>query len=265
MAGFALIRKASLVGAFFVSVVCLPAQAFCPAPGPLPVAKVQRVVDGDTLRLVDGRSVRLIGLNSPELARKGRAAEPFAERARQRLGELVAANDGRVSVQVGEQGRDRYGRTLAHLYDGRGRNLEAQLLSEGLGHLVAIAPNVALVDCHRAAEREARSARAGLWKRSRVQGVAGVKGSGFMLIQGRVQRVERNRGGLWLELGHSVVLRIAPDALDTFDPALLSGLSGKRVEARGWMIDRSRQGGTKGDQARWMLPLSHGAMLQVLP
>ena len=68
MAVFASLKKASLVGAFFVSVFCLPAHALCPAPGKLPQAKVQRVVDGDTLRLADGRNVRLIGLNAPELA-----------------------------------------------------------------------------------------------------------------------------------------------------------------------------------------------------
>jgi endonuclease YncB( thermonuclease family) len=89
----AVLKKASLVGAFFVFVLPLaPAQAFCPAPGKLPSVKVRHVVDGDTLRLEDGRSVRLIGLNAPELGRKGRAAEPFAEAARRRLRELVAAN-----------------------------------------------------------------------------------------------------------------------------------------------------------------------------
>lgn len=264
MAVFASLKKASLVGAFFVSVFCLPAHALCPAPGKLPQAKVQRVVDGDTLRLADGRNVRLIGLNAPELARKGRSAEPFAEAARKRLVELVAANDGRVGVKAGEQGQDRYGRTLAHLYDRQGRNLEAQLLSEGFGQMVAITPNVALVPCHREAERQARSARAGLWAQLRPVPARAVRTGGFVLLEGQVQRVERNRGGVWIELGHSVVLRIAPQVLDTFAAADLADLQGKRIEARGWMIDRSRGGGLKVGQARWMLPLTHGAMLEVL-
>ena len=264
MAVFASLKKASLVGAFFVSVFCLPAHALCPAPGKLPQAKVQRVVDGDTLRLADGRNVRLIGLNAPELARKGRPAEPFAEAARKRLVELVAANDGRVGVKTGEQGQDRYGRTLAHLYDRQGRNLEAQLLTEGFGQMVAITPNVALVTCHREAERQARSARAGLWAQLRPVPARAVRTGGFVLLEGQVQRVERNRGGVWIELGHSVVLRIALPVLDSFDASLLRDLQGKRVEARGWMIDRSRGGGLKVGQARWMLPLTHGAMLELL-
>lgn len=58
--------------------------------------QVRQVVDGDTLRLVDGRSVRLIGINTPEVGRKGRSSEPYAEAARRRLQALVNASDGRV-------------------------------------------------------------------------------------------------------------------------------------------------------------------------
>lgn len=47
-----LMKKASLAGAFFVSAIWLSAaQAFCPAPAGLTSVSVQRVVDGDTLRL----------------------------------------------------------------------------------------------------------------------------------------------------------------------------------------------------------------------
>ncbi|KFX71361.1 nuclease [Pseudomonas taeanensis MS-3] len=265
--GFSVIlKKASLVGAFFVFVLYLaPAQAFCPAPGKVPSVKVQHVVDGDTLRLVDGRKVRLIGLNAPELGRNGRSAEPFAEAARRRLRELVAASDGRVSVQLGRETKDRYGRTLAHLYDARGRNLEAQLLAEGLGYLVAIAPNVALVECQLLAERSARQAGLGLWRQSPVQTPGQLRRGGFALVRGQVERVERNRGGVWLELGDSLVVRVAPQSLGAFDLGALRALVGSRVEVRGWVVDRSRRGGVKPGQARWMLSLNHGAMLEVVP
>lgn len=262
----ALLKKASLVGAFFVFGFYLgAAQAFCPAPGQLPSAKVQRVVDGDTLRLADGRSVRLIGLNTPELGRQGRSAEPLAEAARQRLQALVAASDGRVSLQQGPEVKDHYGRTLAHAYDSRGRNLEAQLLAEGLGYLVAVAPNLALVACQQGAERSARQARLGVWRQSPVQAPKQLKQGGFALIQGQVERVERNAGGMWLEMRDSLVLHVAAKNLKHFDQRQLQGLVGQRVEARGWVIDRSRRGGAKPGQARWMLPLSHSAMLELLP
>jgi len=262
----ALLKKASLAGAFFVSAFFLaPAEAFCPLPGKLASVEVRQVVDGDTVRLQDGRSVRLIGLNAPEMGRQGRSAEPFADAARKRLVALVAANDGRVGVQVGREPKDRYGRTLAHLYDRAGRNLEAQLLAEGLGYRVAVAPNVALAPCLLEAERSARQARVGLWRKNPVIESSQLKTGGFALIRGRVERVERNRGGIWLEISGSLVLRVAPQFQDSFDLRRLQALVGRSVEARGWVIDRSRRGGVQPGQARWMLPLTHEAMLEVLP
>ncbi len=161
-----LMKKAPLVGAFFVSAIWLcGAQASCPSPGNLPQVAVQRVVDGDTLYLEDGRRIRMIGLNSPELGKRGRADEPFAVAARQRLEALVAASDGRVGVLPGKDDRDDYGRTLAHVYNAQGENLEERLIAEGLGFLVAVAPNVDLVSCQQVAERHARQAGSGLWKK----------------------------------------------------------------------------------------------------
>ncbi|AHL31754.1 nuclease [Pseudomonas brassicacearum] len=260
-----MIKKASLAGAFFVSAIWLTgAQAFCPAPTGLPQVKVQRVVDGDTLRLADGRSVRMIGLNSPELGRQGRSDEPFAVAARRRLEALVATGDGRVGLVLGKEGKDRYGRTLAHVYSADGTNLEAKLLAEGLGFHVAVAPNVDLADCQAAAERQAREAGLGLWKRSPVLDTRQIKTPGFAVLSGRVSEVRRNRGGVWLELQDSVVLRVAPNFLGRFDRAALEHLKGRQIEARGWVVDRSRREGLKPGQARWLLPLTDPAMLSVI-
>ena len=259
-----LMKKASLVGAFFVSAIWLSAaQAFCPAPAGLTSVTVQRVVDGDTLRLNDGRNVRMIGLNTPELGKKGRSDEPFAVTARKRLEALIAASDGRVDLQPGQESKDRYGRTLAHVYGADGANLEAQMLAEGLGFLVAVAPNVDLVDCQQAAERSARQAGLGVWRQSPVLKADQVSTSGFAVLSGRVSKVQRNRGGVWIELQDSVVLRVAPNLLGHFDVGSLESLKGRQVEARGWVLDRSRRGGLKEGQPRCMLPLTDPAMVQV--
>lgn len=260
------LKKASLAGAFFVSVLCAwPAQAFCPAPSDLPLVGVQRVVDGDTLKLVDGRSVRLIGINTPELAHHGRNSEPFADAARSRLQALVSDSGGRIRLQLGQDSRDHYGRTLAHGYDQQGHNLEAQLLAEGLGYLVAVAPNTALVGCQQAAEQVARSARLGLWRNVVLQTPGQLTASGFTLVAARVSKVERNRGGVWLELDGPLVLHIAPKFLDQFSWADLQDLRGRTVQARGWVIDRRQRSAVKAGQARWMLPLTATAMFEVLP
>ncbi|MEO3726483.1 thermonuclease family protein [Pseudomonas syringae] len=256
-------KKASLAGAFFVSAIWLSAaQAFCPAPSGLDSAMVQRVVDGDTLRLSDGRNVRMIGLNTPELGKQGRSDEPFAVAARKRLEALVAESDGRVGLRLGAESKDRYGRTLAHVFSAKGESLEAQMLADGLGFQVAVAPNVDLVDCQQAAERRARKAGLGLWKRSPVLKAEQIERSGFALVSGRVSKVQRNRGGIWIELQDKLVLRVAPNLLDRFDAVSLQALKGKQIEARGWVVDRSRRGGLKSGQARWLLPLTDPSMLQ---
>jgi endonuclease YncB( thermonuclease family) len=258
-----LLKKASLAGAFFVSAIWLSgAQAFCPAPAGLASVMVQRVVDGDTLRLNDGRSVRMIGLNTPELGRQGRSDEPFAVAARQRLQVLVDASGGRVGLRPGKQAKDHYGRTLAHIYSASGANLEAQMLADGLGFQVAVAPNVDLVACQQAAERSARLAGLGLWRQSPVLKAEQIQRSGFAVISGRVSKVQRNRGGIWIELKDALVLRVAPNLVGQFDNARLQALKGKQIEARGWIVDRSRRGGLQSGQSRWLLPLTDPSMLQ---
>ena len=75
--------------------------------------------------------------------------------------------------------------------------------------------------------------------------------------------MQRNRGGMWIELQGSLVLRIAPAHLSAFDTATLQRLEGRQVEARGWVVDRSRRGGLKKGQSRWQLSLTHPAMLDL--
>ena len=262
-----LLKKASLAGAFFVPAIwwtALYAEPLCPAPGPVSYVQVQRVVDGDTLRLSDGRSVRLIGLNAPETGKKGQSAEPYAEAARKSLQQLVTRSDGRLGLLPGAQPRDRYGRTLAHVFGADGSNLEAQLLAQGLAYQVAIAPNVALLECQQAAERSARAAGLGLWRQSPVLQPQQLARPGFALVAGTVSKVQRNRGGVWIDLQGGLVLHVAPGQLDNFDLKMFSRLEGRQVEVRGWVLDRSQRSGRGSDQARWMLRLAHPGMLRVL-
>ena len=258
------LKKASRVGAFFVfAVFSLEVQALCPTAGPLLPVRVAAVVDGDTFRLTDGRSVRLIGVNAPEVGRKGRSAEPYAEAAKRRLQALVNASGGRVGLRLGQQPNDHYGRLLAHAYGAQGENLESVLLAEGLGFFVAIAPNTSLVDCHRAVERQARLANKGVWRQPPVISAERLRRGGFALVRARVDRLDSNRGGVWLELDGSLVLQVPREAVAAFGDSL-SDLPGKQVEARGWVVDRKgRVDGSR--QARWLLRITHPSMLVPLP
>jgi endonuclease YncB( thermonuclease family) len=263
-----LLKKAPRVGAFFVGVFWLgitQAQVYCPAPGGLDTAQVRQVIDGDTLRLQDGRSVRMIGINAPEIGRQGRGDEPYAVAARRRLQALVDDSDGLVGLQLGRESKDRYQRTLAHVYGRGGVNFEAQLLTEGLALQVAVAPNVEQIACQQLAERAARKAGLGLWRQSPAIAAAQVERAGFALLGGRVSKVERNRAGAWVELDDSVVLHVAPKVFEQFPEGWLDSLEGRQVEARGWVLDRSRRGKQSAGQLRWMLPVSDPAMVQIRP
>jgi endonuclease YncB( thermonuclease family) len=258
------LRKASLVGAFFVfAFFSVQTSALCRADGPLTRVDVARALDGDTLRLVDGRNVRLIGINTPELGRKDRRDEPFAVIAQQRLQALVVANGGRLGLRLGQQAKDHYGRTLAHAFDARGDNLEAALLAEGLGFFVAISPNTGMAECHRAAEQQARRASEGLWQRSPSISVEHLRRAGFALVKAKVERLERNRGGVWLEMQGSFVIQIPQRVAAAFDDEFLERLAGQEIEARGWVTDRKGRVNA-ARQARWKLSVTHPSMLQSL-
>ncbi|MBX9756090.1 MAG: thermonuclease family protein, partial [Pseudomonadaceae bacterium] len=71
--------------------------------------------------------------------------------------------------------------------------------------------------------------------------------------------------GVWPEADGPLVLHRAPKSLGQFDLARLQDLAGRNIQARGWIIDRSQRGSVKTGQARWMLPLTAAAMLEVLP
>ena len=119
------LKKAPLVGAFFVLGTWLaPAwSGVCDQPRDSEPVKVRYVSDGDTLILDDSRKIRLIGINTPEIARKGKPAQPLAIQARDRLRQLLFQQGNRVRLVYGEQKTDRYGRKLANLWLPDDKNL----------------------------------------------------------------------------------------------------------------------------------------------
>lgn len=256
------LKKASLWGAFFVcGLVGAPAAqaADCPLLPDEQEVVVRQVVDGDTLRLVDGRSVRLIGVNAPELGKSGGTAQPYAEAARRRLQALVAASDERLRLVPGSEATDHYGRTLAHLFDRQGGNLEARLIAEGLGYAVAIAPNTRLAACQAAAESQARKARRGVWKQDPTIASTRIEEGGFAVVQGRLLDVERNRGGLWLQFEGDLVVNVPERFVAAFDEVPLRQWTGRDLEARGWIVDRGRR--QEAGRGRWLMTLSDPHML----
>lgn len=135
---------------------------------------VDRVVDGDTLKLSDGSRVRLIGVDTPEVhysdkllrdARKsGRelsAIQTMGKKSSDFTRTLVAGRKVRLEFDV--EKRDRHNRLLAYVYIDDGKFLNAAIISEGYGQVMTVPPNVKYSDLFLELEKEARRSRKGLW------------------------------------------------------------------------------------------------------
>lgn len=253
-------RKASQWGAFFIACSLgfgSSAQARCSLPGPGKSVQVAYVIDGDTLKLAGGESVRLIGINTPEMGRDGRADEPGARAAREFLQNWLQGQS--VELVAGREPRDRYGRRLAHL-SVNGLALSERLIAEGLGVAVALPPNIRLAECLFAAEQKARRSRVGLWRDEPLKEAGSVAQSGFALLQGEVTKIDNGRHAVWIEVDEHLVVRV--DKRMPGWEAELDQLLGKRVEIRGWVVDRGNI--SQSERKRWFISLSDRRHLRIL-
>lgn len=136
--------------------------------------KVVWVYDGDSLAVEDDQGrrveVRCIGIDSPEME------QAFHDEAAALHRSLVEAGTVRIEQDPGDsRGHDGYGRILGYVYapalpsddDGVGPNDEvfvnAEILRAGLGYFYPWAGTSFHDDQLKAAQDQARRARAGLW------------------------------------------------------------------------------------------------------
>jgi len=241
-------------------------QANCAVGAVDETVAVAQVVDGDTLRLRDGRSVRLIGINTPEIGRKGRPSEPLAEAARAALQTLLNTATT-VDLRFDQDRQDRYGRVLAHVYLPDGKNIETVLLAAGLAVQIVVPPNTGQLECYRAAENSAREAGKGVWQNIyRPVPVKEVSRNarGFRIIRGRVLRIGESQRSLWLNFQprpgegprEGVAVRIARTDLNWFGDRQLHSLRGKNIIVRGWLWPYKKQ---------LVLQLRHPASMEIVP
>jgi len=116
--------------------------------------RVVRIADGDTLSLLDASNtqhkIRFFGIDAPE------SDQPHGNRSREALAALVSGK--RLGVVVIEE--DDYGRKVGTVY-ADGRNVNLALVEQG--HAWWYQYFARQEHALEAAEREARSARRGLW------------------------------------------------------------------------------------------------------
>lgn len=240
------------------------AEGICSPQGKLESAALDRVIDGDTVRLRDGRLVRLIGLNTPELGRDGAADQPLADTARRMAADWLG--DNTILLDSGVEPKDRYGRHLAAVFRSADkRSLGEYLLSQGLGWQVTVPPNTRYSGCLQRAEAGARSAQRGVWAGHRYPllkaAALTAADTGFERVRGRVSAVANSRRALWIELDGGLSLRLAHDDLPNFADRDVRKWLGKVLTVRGWLIYRGRQ---QGGYPPHMMHLQHPAMLDAI-
>jgi micrococcal nuclease len=129
------------------------------------LARVERVVDGDTILVrIDGRRerVRYIGIDTPESVKPGTRVQCFGKAAAAANRRLVSGRE--VRLEYDAEARDRYGRLLAYVYRDE-LLVNAELIRQGYGKPLEIAPNVAHAAELRQLAVSARQAHRGLWSR----------------------------------------------------------------------------------------------------
>jgi micrococcal nuclease len=122
-------------------------------------ARVERVVDGDTVVLSGLGKARLIGVDTPEVYGGvecyGRAASAYAKQV---------LDGARVRWRYDTEKRDRYDRALVYLWLEDGRFFNAMLVRDGYATPLTIPPNVEFADRFVRDSRAARRAGRGLWR-----------------------------------------------------------------------------------------------------
>lgn len=206
------------------------------------ISTIRYIHDGDTLHLKSGRKVRLIGINTPELARNNKPAEPFALQAKQSLQSLFAT-DKTIALIYGKDKIDRYGRLLAHAFTQDGRNVQMALLEQGVASTIAIPPNTRFTHCYLEAEKKARCSKTGLWYNDATLAAKTLKqgDTGFKFIRGTVKHIEFNDKGIWLNLDDKLTVGIRPDEQYLFNDKTLKSLRNKSIVVRGWNNKSNRQ------------------------
>src|SRR4051794_29167351 len=140
------------------------------AEGPYSVAKV---VDGDTVKVViAGRTttLRLIGIDTPETKDPRHPVECYGRDASAQAAKLLTGHVVRITYDSSQGRLDRYGRTLAYLWEADGQSFQWQMLEGGFAGEYTYAAPYRYQREFRAEAASARTAGRGLWSATTCNG-----------------------------------------------------------------------------------------------
>ena len=124
--------------------------------------RVKWVSDGDTIVLSDDRHVRYIGINAPEIAHDNQKTEAFGYAAKQYNQSLVLSK--KVRLEFDKETHDRYGRLLAYIFLADGTFINKKMIEKGYAYVLHLRPNLKYDGVLLKAQRDAMSAKKGMWR-----------------------------------------------------------------------------------------------------
>jgi len=167
-------------------------------------ATVKWVYDGDSLLLTDKRKIRIVGIDTPETKHHRQKAQAYGAKAREALRELLKSFNYQVVLRYGKERKDKYKRTLAHVYLPDGTNISNWLLEEGYAKTLAFPPNIALADCYKKSEEVAQAQSLRIWryKGNQIKQASSLprRINGYVRLAGTVSKIRRFRKSLIMEL-----------------------------------------------------------------
>ena len=122
--------------------------------------KVDRVIDGDTIKLESGQLVRYIGINAPETVDPETPVQCFGKEASVENKKLVEGRTVRLEKDISET--DKYGRLLRYVYLGD-IFVNDYLVRNGFARADNFPPDEKFKDQFKAAQAEAKNDGRGLW------------------------------------------------------------------------------------------------------
>ena len=218
--------------------------------------EVEKVYDGDTILLKNGQKVRFLGVNTPEVAGRHKNAEQGGEEAKAWLQQRLQHKKVRLEFDV--EKKDKYQRTLAHVFTEDKQHVNLELVQQGLASVNIYPPNLKYVEKLLVAQQAAEEAGLGVWGNpvyasQGFETVSKENYQGWRRITGRIQALKKTAKYSYLQFSGQVSLRIRNQSLGLFPP--LGDYVGKEIEVRGW-INKSKD--------RFTLLVRHPGELKIL-
>jgi micrococcal nuclease len=200
------------------------------------IYEVDRVSDGDTIRLSNGMKVRLLGVNTPEIRHGRQPGEAGGEDAKAWLKQALLHR--KVKLVTDAEPEDKYHRTLAHLFTERNEHINLQLVAAGFAAVDLHPPNLLYANQLVAAQNKAEQAKRGIWGRSEYAPVSAemldaANDGGWQRVRGRLAAIRSSRKNVYLVFPGVFHVRIEKRWLSLF-PGLQAWI-GKDLEVRGWL------------------------------